>query len=488
MKKIIALTLCVAAIGTSLFSCGKGKAPVEESTFSQSTESVESESSSVHVHQFGGWVVLEDATCQKKGKERRWCPCGTPEEREFYAEHVYGDDGRCIWCEKLDESLVGIKSDITLTNFDGAEVDIVHPTLRAYMDNRNDPKKQATTLKEEEGNPQALIKQNITFSWTTDGIAAAPYTVAFADNEKFENAYEEKIQQTYCDSVGFFTPGVTYYWRVTSANGVRSAVDTFKIKDAPTRLITAGSLWNVRDFGGWSVGTGKRVAYGKLYRGDDPNTLEASSDGHANAASIKVLRYLGINGEIDVRLNSKNERHFLDESKPFLKAGLKYFSQNIPNTTVGTWAESNGDFPIPLSTISQNVGKIFKFLANENNYPVYLHCTFGKDRTGSISYIIGALLGMSYEDLMCDYEMSSFVSEVKTQPRNTIISDGAGGWQFRDAKDDPWGEAGRMHYDFAQNYPAATQAESIAKYLTQDCGVTQAEIAKIREILIEQVK
>jgi len=52
--------------------------------------------------------------------------------------------------------------------------------------------------------------------------------------------------------------------------------------------------------------------------------------------------------------------------------------------------------------------KIFSDLANEQNYPIYLHCTYGRDRTGTICAILEAFLGVSKEDIKRDYEISSF--------------------------------------------------------------------------------
>ncbi len=489
MKKKIALLLCGLLSLTPIFGCAGGQTGEEGGSSQNSPINSESasEGGSAHEHFFGNWSQIKDPTCQETGKKMRACLCGETEiETVAIVDHLYGEDDKCVWCEKENENPTPKPDEdkpatIALTAYEGKEVDILHPTLRSYIDQKNDAKALAEILKAEKSAAKALIYQNISFFWSATG--SAPYTLSFADNEAFANAYEHTVSATTCNNVGFFIPGKTYYWKVTSADGQRSKVDTFKVKDALVRTISAGSMRNVRDMGGWSVGNGKRVAYGKLYRGDDPNL-----GAHGNETTLKVMRYLGIHGEIDVRLNDSNTQNFLGADKPFLRAGLKYFSQNIPGTTVGTWAESNGDFPIPLTTISENIGKIFKFLADESNYPVYLHCTWGKDRTGTICYIIGGLLGMSYEDLMCDYELSSFANGVKTQPRNEIVEDKAnGGWTFRDAKDDPWGQAGRMHYDIAQNYPAATQAESIAKYLKQECGVTDAEIAKVRENLIETI-
>ncbi len=483
-RKYIALLLCGLLSVTTSFGCGGQNSGGDKNTQS-SVEENTSSSGSEHEHFFGNWSVLEEATCQKTGVKERRCLCGETEREELsISDHVYGAQDECIWCGRKNENTTppddtDEEATIVLVAYEGKEVDVLQPELRAYVEQREDAKALAEILKAESSTAKSLMTQAVSFFWSATG--QAPYTLSFADNQAFTNAYEHTVSGTSCSDVGYFIPGVTYYWKVTSADGQHSKVDTFKTKDLVGRVITAGSMRNMRDMGGWGVGDGKRVAYGKLYRGDDP--VE-----HGNAATLKLMRYLGINGEIDVRLNTTTKENFLGVEKPFLNAGLKYFSQNLPNTTVGTWAETNGDFPIPLTVISENVGKIFKFLADESNYPVYLHCTWGKDRTGTICYIIGGLLGMRYEDLMCDYELSSFGNGIKTQPRNEIVADMEnGGWKFRDAKDDPWGHVGRMHYDIAQNYPASTQAESIAKYLKQECGVTDAEIAKVRENLTERV-
>ena len=34
------------------------------------------------------------------------------------------------------------------------------------------------------------------------------------------------------------------------------------------------------------------------------------------------------------------------------------------------------------------------------SYPIYMHCTYGMDRTGTMCYLLGALLGMSEEDIV----------------------------------------------------------------------------------------
>ena len=39
-----------------------------------------------------------------------------------------------------------------------------------------------------------------------------------------------------------------------------------------------------------------------------------------------------------------------------------------------------------------------------------MHCTYGVDRTGTVCYLLEALLGVSDEDLKREYELSAFTS------------------------------------------------------------------------------
>lgn len=73
-------------------------------------------------------------------------------------------------------------------------------------------------------------------------------------------------------------------------------------------------------------------------------------------------------------------------------------------------------------------------MAKKENYPVYLHCTHGMDRTGTVCYLLGAMLGVSEEDLMLDYKLSAlyhgqlwgiekmnaFIARMEMQEGNTL--------------------------------------------------------------------
>ena len=51
---------------------------------------------------------------------------------------------------------------------------------------------------------------------------------------------------------------------------------------------------------------------------------------------------------------------------------------------------------------------IFAVFADKNNYPIYYHCWGGADRTGTISFLVNGLCGVSEKELIQDYEFTSY--------------------------------------------------------------------------------
>ena len=47
-----------------------------------------------------------------------------------------------------------------------------------------------------------------------------------------------------------------------------------------------------------------------------------------------------------------------------------------------------------------------RVFANQANYPILFHCTYGRDRTGTLAFMINGLLGVSRKDLYRDFELT----------------------------------------------------------------------------------
>jgi len=61
-----------------------------------------------------------------------------------------------------------------------------------------------------------------------------------------------------------------------------------------------------------------------------------------------------------------------------------------------------------LLTGADSVAEILAVLTDPASYPVAVHCSGGKDRTGIIAALVLALLGVSDDDIMADYALSGF--------------------------------------------------------------------------------
>ena len=107
--------------------------------------------------------------------------------------------------------------------------------------------------------------------------------------------------------------------------------------------------------------------------------------------------------------------------------------------------------------------RAFRVLLDIRNYPLDFHCIGGADRTGSLAFVVEALLGVSDDDLARDWEFTCFVYE-----------------------DQAFGHKSR--YDRLRAVidacPGATTRERAEAYV-RSCGFTDADIATLRTILLE---
>lgn len=75
-----------------------------------------------------------------------------------------------------------------------------------------------------------------------------------------------------------------------------------------------------------------------------------------------------------------------------------------------------------IDTCGDEVRQVFEVLAHEENYPVLVHCTQGKDRTGLVMQLILMLLGVEEKAIEEDYMMSQRELEPEREERLREIS------------------------------------------------------------------
>jgi len=183
------------------------------------------------------------------------------------------------------------------------------------------------------------------------------------------------------------TPGLTYGYR--QFVGAELVESTFTAT-GQLRMLKTRNVANVRDMGGWNTTSGHKIRYGLLYRGSELN------GGHiATTNDVKILLEAGILADLDLRDESETKNI---TASPLGKE-VKYL--NIPSFKY----YDNGIINAP-----NKYKEALEFIVAQlrEDRPVYYHCVWGCDRTGTLGFMLGGLLGMSYSDLCKDFELSTF--------------------------------------------------------------------------------
>ena len=240
---------------------------------------------------------------------------------------------------------------------------------------------------------------------------------------------------------------------------------TFKTENSLPRNLDVDGVTNVRDLGGYSSLLGGKIRQGLYYRGgrfnytDEKTTIDEEStfiNEVSDEGYYTLTRVLKIKSELDLRMNESHyqstyaHEYGMMDNNSYLDIEYCPFPLN--------WNYSN-----MMKDEKETIGNIFKFLAVKENYPVYVHCNIGTDRTGMITYILGSLLGISQLDLYYDYLFSNFaninntrdLSKITNLYQKTLLA-------YNDVN---------LHYD-AYDY-------------LLDCGVSEKEIDSIIKIFLD---
>lgn len=274
-------------------------------------------------------------------------------------------------------------------------------------------------------------------------------TVELSESSEFESpiVYTLKGDERSIDAANLKT-GTEYHYRITLnlANRYSTTTNTvqgsFKTADTP-RILTVDGIVNVRDIGGWKTADGKTIRQGILYRGSEMDGAVESDYSITPDGLNEMVSTFKIRTDMDLRSSTVNS------------FGTDALGANVEHIYYGVTAYEDA-----LINGGASYRNVFSDLADPAKYPVYLHCTHGSDRTGTVCYILEALLGMSEEDLLREYELS-------------VLGHG-------------WLDDGAMD-KFVTAFKALegdTMQEKAEGYLLS-IGVTANEIASIKNIFLE---
>lgn len=382
---------------------------------------------------------------------------------------------------------------------DGEQIQITPTPLMDYVNARDEKAQVEAILKAREAENKNLTCTSVKLSWEKDG--SANYTIYLADNDKFDNALSVKVSSlSNSYSLDNLIPNTTYYWKVKGTKAKdTSEVSTFKTIGTSVRFINASGAYNIRDLGGWKAGD-KTIKYGKLFRGGLLNNFNNWADLDENGKKV-FNETLGIKTEIDLRITGKDDGNqaecAFDSSKKYIQAQLGQYNKILdPENyaasnnfdSYGDLIASNYNVAVSNDGISvKSLREIFETLSDETNYPIYFHCNAGADRTGTLAFLIEGLLGVTYEDTIRDFELTSF-SKFGERLRSALTSDNTfdDSGVYMDRAGENYVAFGKLYNDLMQYYGdgKTSLSYSIENYLTRYVGIPSSSIAKVKEILL----
>ena len=321
----------------------------------------------------------------------------------------------------------------------------------------------------------------VRFSWKGNG--SVKYTLYLSDNENFDNAdtYVSSGLKTEIDVYNLL-PATTYYYKVEGTRpGDCSDTLQFSTNSVSIRYIVADGAANTRDIGGYKSINGT-VNYGKIYRG----SFAGGINGLTNDGRNTFENELKIKTEIDLRKGAKQKSEYLSENVGYYKFDVGSYTDIFDVAT----RKSLPDYARRDSTDkSSEIKKLFEVLANESNYPVIIHCENGADSTGTMAFLINALLGVNEDDLIKDFELSTFSKLSGARYRSAMNADGTA---FDDTGVMRDSEAfvafGATINALKANYGMAGKSLSYAveNYLTSYVGVSSEEIENVKRIMLSE--
>lgn len=168
-------------------------------------------------------------------------------------------------------------------------------------------------------------------------------------------------------------------------------------EDIPPRVLNVPGIANVRDFGGWKTEDGKKVRQGIIVRSGELNAKSYYHQPGRNFLNIHsqqiLVKQLGIRTDFDLRWD--NEVEGMKQSPMGPEVTWKHYPWSLYQW-IGNLPERETFF------------HIFRDLTNRENLPALVHCVYGKDRTGTLCFILQGILGVSDEDKLKDWEASAF--------------------------------------------------------------------------------
>ena len=312
------------------------------------------------------------------------------------------------------------------------------------------------------------IPVDLVISWDKGDLEYDEAALKFSLNQDMSDAREVKVSGGATQaSLRNLYRNADYYYQLDTGD-YQSSIYRFHTDDYP-RTINADKIYNFRDLGGYNTSYGIRTKQGLVYRGSEINS---KTFGQHNANVTQALldvqnEVLHIGKEIDLRKDESSatdqthECHLVidDPETEENEAAKAYECQTV--IAYDSFVTDSSSF--------KKLPRIFELLANADNEHVYFHCWGGADRTGMVAFFLNAILGVSYTDLIIDFELTTECNNKRCHMHN---SSNAHFPKFLHA------------FTTYANYDPEKTVNANATQFLLDKGVLEDDIYRIREIFL----
>ena len=307
----------------------------------------------------------------------------------------------------------------------------------------------------------------IQLTWDDDGSFDGA-TVKFWSTEDYSDLRETQVSvkngKVVAELANLFR-ATKYRVQVVNGSDVSQGFE-FTTGDYP-RTITMGGVHNVRDIGGFMTSYGVRTNQGLMYRG---YYIDDKSGGHGVNYSDEVQKVqeevMQIGYEIDLQKSSETN-------------GRTASALNSDVTPCDYKCLTLVSYENFLKQDSfKNLPEVMHIMAQSDEKHTYFHCWGGADRTGMLDFFINAILGVSYTDIIEEFELTTQTNNKRCHMHN---SSSAHYPKFMNAFINGYTD-GDVKWDSYD--PDATVNENCEKWLLEVAKVDAADIERIREIML----
>lgn len=282
-------------------------------------------------------------------------------------------------------------------------------TVHQYLQNTdysNDPNYTYTSVSQYVNSSDTSLEDSVGYTLTVPSGAA---------KIKMNNDWTDDVDgNTY--TVYNLVPSIeNVYYFLDSGDNVISTGTIEATGDL--RMIYQEGVHNMRDMGGWEC-SGGTVKYGLLYRAGQLQHNTGSM--LVGKDKWRLLNQCGIRYELDFRGSSEIDGGTPSDTSDDYTSSILGNTVAYRNLSMDYYANAmnlNG------TAYTTTVAVIKQLMQNvRSGIPTIYHCAAGADRTGTIGFILGALLGMSQSDLDKDYELTAFYPNTGYADRTRLNS------------------------------------------------------------------